>query len=243
MAPLLKKVRDNVLQNKGMKNYFKYAVGETILVVVGILIALYIKGWYSEIQEEDHISKVGSQIIEDLRTDTTMIGSIIQFYEPKEEIYKQVLSDSMSIEDFKACKFCTSLVSILQPFSPNQNGYSLLKNFDTDLKTSKDTLIHKTKLFYAQTIPMIELLNEMIKDDVTSNLKDWKNNQHWYSKWINGEIDEKYYEYMANDPLYKNKVANFYLLLYKNYINGLKAYSMQANELADQWSEAIDNSK
>ena len=241
--PVLKKLRNNVIYKYGMKKYLKYAVGEIILVVLGILIALYIKGWYTEVQRENQIDKVASQIVQDLKTDTTMIGTIVRYYEPREEVYKQVMADSMSLEDYKACEFCPSLISHLQPFSPNQNGFNLLKSFDTDLKTHKDSLIHTTKLFYTQTIPMLELLNEMIKDDVLANLNDWKNNQDWYANWINQKEDERYYEYLATSPQYKNKVANFYLLLYKNYINGIKAYSQQAINLADKWSKVLNNEK
>lgn len=45
MVNLFKKIRRNfVLQNKSVK-YFRYAIGEIVLVVIGILIALQINNW------------------------------------------------------------------------------------------------------------------------------------------------------------------------------------------------------
>lgn len=45
MIKFFKKIRQNLL-NKGKTNkYFKYAIGEIVLVVIGILIALQINNW------------------------------------------------------------------------------------------------------------------------------------------------------------------------------------------------------
>lgn len=52
--------RKNLLANNKTGNYFKYAIGEIILVVIGILIALQINTWKEERQlnkEEDKILK------------------------------------------------------------------------------------------------------------------------------------------------------------------------------------------
>ena len=47
MIKFFRKIRQNlVMQNKTSK-YFKYAIGEIILVVIGILIALQINNWNS----------------------------------------------------------------------------------------------------------------------------------------------------------------------------------------------------
>ena len=127
MAPLLKKIRIELIQTKDMKNYFKYAIGEIILVVVGILIALYIKGMYSDWQADDQIHKVGWQIVEDINNDTAMVNSILKVYEPLDSIYEKILGNELNLEEYKQCKECASLITFMQPFSPNQNGYNILR--------------------------------------------------------------------------------------------------------------------
>ncbi len=223
-----------------MKNYLKYAFGEILLVVIGILIALYIKGLYAEEVQSDQIDKVGTQIIEDLRSDTAFVNAMAKYYGPREKYYLQIIGDSLTAEDHMECSECGTLVTSFQPFTQNTNGYSMLKNFEVDLKTSRDSLIHQTRLFYTQTIPMLTLMGDMVKNDITDNLNDWRDTKPWYANLINGVVDERYFEYVANDPMYKNKVANIYLLLYKNVLAGLDSYSKQAAALADQWEAEID---
>ena len=45
MIKFFRKIRQNLLMENKTGKYFKYAIGEIILVVIGILIALQINNW------------------------------------------------------------------------------------------------------------------------------------------------------------------------------------------------------
>jgi len=45
MIKLFRRIRQNLLMENKSGKYFKYAIGEIILVVIGILIALQINNW------------------------------------------------------------------------------------------------------------------------------------------------------------------------------------------------------
>jgi len=45
MIKFFRKIRKNLLNEGKATRYFKYAIGEIILVVIGILIALRINNW------------------------------------------------------------------------------------------------------------------------------------------------------------------------------------------------------
>jgi hypothetical protein len=45
MINFFRKIRKNLLMENKTGKYFKYAIGEIILVVIGILIALSINNW------------------------------------------------------------------------------------------------------------------------------------------------------------------------------------------------------
>ena len=51
MTKLFRHIRQSLVNENKMGKYFKYAIGEIILVVIGILIALQINNW-NEIQKE-----------------------------------------------------------------------------------------------------------------------------------------------------------------------------------------------
>ena len=45
MIKIFRKIRQNLVMENKTGRYFKYAIGEIILVVIGILIALQINNW------------------------------------------------------------------------------------------------------------------------------------------------------------------------------------------------------
>jgi hypothetical protein len=73
MIKFFRKIRQNLLMENKTGKYLKYAVGEIVLVVIGILIALSINNW----NEENKINKIRtlklSQIESDLRTDVVSL--------------------------------------------------------------------------------------------------------------------------------------------------------------------------
>jgi hypothetical protein len=71
------------MENKTGK-YFKYAIGEIILVVVGILIALQISNWNEEKKERKIEIDYVISLIEDLKIDTSKLSVLVKTYEKKE---------------------------------------------------------------------------------------------------------------------------------------------------------------
>ena len=63
MIKFFREIRQNLLMENKTGKYFKYAIGEIVLVVVGILIALSINNW----NEEQKNIKKGQEILNDIR--------------------------------------------------------------------------------------------------------------------------------------------------------------------------------
>jgi hypothetical protein len=71
MIKFFRKIRQNLLSEGKTGKYFKYAIGEIILVVIGILIALQINNW----NENQKVTKEEGKIIESLSLELTDIHS------------------------------------------------------------------------------------------------------------------------------------------------------------------------
>ena len=65
MIKLFRKIRYDLMKQNKTSKYFKYAVGEIILVVIGILIALQINNW----NENQKKTQIKQSYIENLRND------------------------------------------------------------------------------------------------------------------------------------------------------------------------------
>lgn len=81
------------MENNKTGKYLKYAVGEIVLVVIGILIALQINNW-NETRKQDKAEKEFiTSVKNDLKQDNAFIQLIIEGIEPKMEAYEILNSD------------------------------------------------------------------------------------------------------------------------------------------------------
>ena len=76
MIKFFRHIRQNLIMKNQTGKYFKYAIGEIILVVIGILIALQINNWNESRQkkklERDYLSEIRGNLIKDtLNINTT----------------------------------------------------------------------------------------------------------------------------------------------------------------------------
>ena len=82
MIKFFRKIRQNLLTKNKNSEYLKYAVGEIILVVIGILIALSINNWNEErnnFQKQELLTK---NIIEDLKLDFKFNTCFVDIIKP-----------------------------------------------------------------------------------------------------------------------------------------------------------------
>ncbi|MDH3274726.1 MAG: DUF6090 family protein [Gammaproteobacteria bacterium] len=76
MFRLFRKIREEILIGKKTRRYLGYAIGELILVVLGILIALQINNWNEERIEQRQIADYAHALIKDLERDLAMAAVI-----------------------------------------------------------------------------------------------------------------------------------------------------------------------
>ena len=76
MFRIFRKIREEIVLGKKTRRYASYAVGELVLVVFGILIALQINNWNEERLEQQQIADYAHALIKDLERDLAMIEII-----------------------------------------------------------------------------------------------------------------------------------------------------------------------
>ena len=73
MIKFFRKIRQNLLMENKTGKYFKYAIGEIVLVVIGILIALQINNFNEQRKDSEKEQVVLKQLKEDYETDLNQL--------------------------------------------------------------------------------------------------------------------------------------------------------------------------
>lgn len=87
MLKFFRKIRQNLLSEGKTTKYFKYAIGEIVLVVIGILIALQINNWNEENKERLVEKQRYQNILNDLVSDEAHIDQMITDLIQKQDLH------------------------------------------------------------------------------------------------------------------------------------------------------------
>lgn len=223
-------------QNKTGK-YFKYAIGEIILVVIGILIALQINNWNEHRKLKVKADIYVNKIINDLKVDTLNINKLIE----KTEEYSQNIDnyyeyfnskDSLNISIEKLIDSINKLdIRFLKYFPVNKTFKDMESSGSSDLllDTQRDFLI---KLASNQL--EFEIINESYLDIAVA--ENQKSQQHlgdtssFYKKLKIENSKERQIQGLLHRHLYLNALKDlyFYVKVKGENINKL---SLEATEL------------
>ncbi|WP_299184704.1 DUF6090 family protein [uncultured Aquimarina sp.] len=95
MIKLFRKIRQNLLSENKFSKYLLYAIGEIVLVVIGILIALQISNLNEQSKKEDLRKNYVNSLKKDLESDIVLLEKQISQFASELKIHKS-LSERMS---------------------------------------------------------------------------------------------------------------------------------------------------
>jgi hypothetical protein len=210
--------------------YLKYAVGEIVLVVIGILIALSINNLNETLKQKETTNSIYSIVKEDLNNDISEIDSFLKDYdEVRKSSFKTVLYTNLTKEDWLKNPQYISVIYGYEDFSINQRGFELLKNQSNLILNTKQNLASEINLFYNQHIVEIDVaIGELFHENVelTKNLKKYD----WYSTFLLHNEIEGVIDYISNNPFAKNDITLYYQT-FSVYANELRTFRENAKKL------------
>ena len=240
MIKFFRKIRQNLLMENKTGKYFKYAIGEILLVVIGILIALQINNWNNNRIAKKQLKEIYKQIQTDLKVDTTNIAQIVKLYDEKDKRIQNIIDrkikssfyDTLNSINYKDCKICISESTNYNGFNPITKGYDLLKKTIVVRGISSDSLPDKIESFYTNGVPRLEtnLLN--IKNITSENIKT--NEQYsWFVDWVEKKYNKDFLTYIFESQSYRNQLTRYRIYYKGNYIRNLKYYRELSIEILE----------
>lgn len=126
MIKFFRKIRQNLINEGKTTKYLKYAIGEIVLVVIGILIALSVNNWNQENKDRRLGNDYLLRIHRDLVQDTINFRNIIaQNNELREDIKKVLVTLYNGVDNIEQVKDISEVYdkALDQVFTPNDNTY------------------------------------------------------------------------------------------------------------------------
>ena len=179
MIKFFRKIRYDLVEKNKTGKYFKYAIGEILLVIIGILIALQINNWNDNRIERKELNSSLHSMIDELNQN-------IQFLEDEKEDKQKRL---LAIDNFKnIVDFSQDQKHIVFTVSDEIKS----KEFNTIYKSLKDE--NKIRLIQSQ-----ELRNQ-ITTFYEYELASIRDANAWHEKFVGENIDPYILEYIPLNP-------------------------------------------
>ena len=232
---LFRNQRSTLLKNKKIGNYFAYAIGEIILVVIGILIAVSLNNWNETRKDKKKLFTIYSIIEDDLKNDLEEIEKVQSFYKTVDPLFTKVLNDSVRRIDYLLNPQYLYLTIGFPEITFNKRGYDQLVNYNAG--NFQDTLPTKIIEFYTERLREIQIDDELRANDFKENYSHYKNNYKWWADLISAKGSKDFIEYALNDPDYKNRIASVYFVAYKVFLPELKIFQKRAEGILEEISK------
>ena len=117
--------------------YFKYAIGEIILVVVGILIALQINNWNEERKNRIFETEILQQIRANLMKDKLTLEDINTNFKNSLSSSSKILNSDWNEQDQDSLKNWLGDIIQFDRFQPLTNAYEVAKSKGLELISNK----------------------------------------------------------------------------------------------------------
>lgn len=210
MIKFFRRIRYNLLKKNRFTRYLLYAIGEIILVVIGILIALEINN-RNELRKNEKIVQLALQEIQsNLLVDINIAQENLDNYLTSYSAHKKIFNyeNPWTYDDYK-----NGDVEILgnryYNFVINKNGHeNLMKNLDK-LPLKYYPILYDLKDLYVDLNQSNQASNRRIQNTVYTHL-DFIHTQNWrVHRRKFSAISEEEMDYYINNDAYKRYVLKF----------------------------------
>jgi hypothetical protein len=237
MIKFFRKIRQNLLMENKTGKYFKYAIGEIVLVVIGILIALQINNWNENRKEKTFENQVYKQIYNDLISDSLRYSDVINFYKKRGTLINRVLYDSLpsisydtiTKENQHNFDYGINLINNYQPLFYSKKGYQLFKAFNTkELKT--DSLSIYIEDYYS-LVTSSEGINKLLINILTNSDKEFHQKDWYLDIELKRRLSTSYLDYIKNSDDFKTRIMYYRSVFIKYFARDLKGQQESAEVL------------
>ncbi|WP_411767898.1 DUF6090 family protein [Winogradskyella sp. A3E31] len=216
--------------------YFKYAIGEIVLVVIGILIALQINNWNEVKKTKEKEEHALNEIISDLENNIKNLTDIktreingLNSSKKSLKVIIDVLENNKQYHDSLIIHF-TSILGYPDP-DIKTSGYESLTSIGMDL-ISENQLRSEIGMYYTSKLPDLDRAYNELRDDFYHYILD-------YSRFLfKGGHYNKTYNRNIMIPIDFEKLKDN-----RGFIESIKIYATVYNGFDTMTVESIESAK
>ena len=191
MIKFFRKIRQNLLTENRFSKYFIYAIGEIVLVVIGILIALQINNWNESKKVVAKEKKVLHEIVENLKTNEKILINNIKIETKRVAAIDSILETIHEKTQRDSIYNWTAMAMYREQFSISSSSFDNLKSIGVDIVKNDTVKKVITKLFDV-TYTLEKENTDLVSTTIMSKTSDFVySNPTFFETLSLGKITDK----------------------------------------------------
>ena len=238
MISLFKRIRNELIHQGNLKTYFKYAIGEILLVMVGILLALQVNTWNEKRIQGNEEVKLLKELMSDLEQSRLDFELDSQIFEKSLQsnhiILDQIANklpyhDSLNAHFYNMWPFSTFSINSTTFDNLRQSGSNLISNDSVRIAVSNFYTSYINMYKELESRVLIEHDQNYIKPLIMSQFNAYKSNS----------IEPRDYDSLIADSDFEQILH--YNVFVCEQISNFQRYLVRAStELIEQIQAEID---
>jgi len=217
MIPFFRKIRKTLADDNKPLKYLRYAVGEIILVVIGILIALQINNWNEGRKEKINQRSVLSNLLQDLKSDSVSYSINLKELKDVDFLQEQLYKIGVKNDSTIVIKN-PSIIRFLPYYNP------ITKDNDPFIATKiTNDGIRKEILIYFRKMKDMDDIYSDLDDVIKTKMRIYLGNKKMYkltswfeNKYKNTAVVDLSYDFIDSSELIAiSKDAEFQQILFE----------------------------
>ena len=237
---MFRKMRAASLEENNTSAYWKYAIGEVVFVVVGILLAFQIDMWGERRNAREHTHYLFGQVHDELALNIQNCNGQIGEYLFKDTMVNHILTGKADRQTYRDhWQYATILLGQAE-VEVSDDAFLNLVNSEDGLSSSEREILVELKTLYGPTKKGLENLNDMATESAFSYHKQYKEEFGWYAELVsNWSVPEEMIDYCLEDPSFINSVAYFQMVNLLNHYRNTLSFRKDAIALHERLSEEM----
>ena len=161
MIKFFRKIRQKMLTENKFSKYLLYAIGEIVLVVIGILIALQLNNLNENKKNDVFEKEILSQVQENLKSDKLVLKQIELNFMRAIASSKKILNAEESEKTEDSIKIWLGAIIQFDRFQPLPNAYEVLKSNGLDRISNKQLRFLLGKYYDDESLRIIKSTNDI----------------------------------------------------------------------------------
>ena len=218
MIPFFRKIRKKMADDNRPLKYMRYAIGEIVLVVIGILIALQINNWKEENSNRALEKQMMSNLNSEFRNNLNKIQeSIIQYKQTEDAIRFLMSKMQASSDELKQHNIDSLLANAVDVFDyrPTQNTLTEILSSGNLKLISNDSIKYNLLQWSAELneineawLTLDDFNQHMVIPYLSENVSMRNIDKYSLMKWEKLSTFKVNYEKTFNDIKFENNLDN-----------------------------------